>query len=52
MPSKRKHAKRTLTQLLSPAALQLLSATGPELVRQIGIEAVRRVVYDVLLSFA
>lgn len=39
---------RNLSDLLSPAALELLSASGSRLVQQIGIDVVRGVVYDVL----
>jgi len=38
----------TLSDLMSPAALELLSAKGSDLVRQIGLEVVRGVVLDVL----
>lgn len=38
---------RTLSELLSPSAINLLSASGSELVRQIGLDVVRGVVLDV-----
>jgi hypothetical protein len=38
----------TLSELLSPAAVQLLSASGTELVKQIGMDVIRGTVLDVL----
>jgi len=39
---------RSLSDLMSPAAVELLSASGSKLVRQIGVDVIRGVVYDVL----
>lgn len=40
----------TLSELMSPEALQLLSASGTDLVRQIGIDVIRGIVLDVLIG--
>ena len=42
------HKAKTLTELMSPAALKLLSANGNNLVQEIGMDVVRGVVLDVL----
>jgi hypothetical protein len=47
MPKNKKQAN-TLTNLISPADLDLLSASGSQLVEQIGLDVVRGVVLDIL----
>lgn len=47
MPKKKKRSN-SLTELISPADLDLLSASGSQLVEQIGLDVVRGVVLDIL----
>lgn len=47
MPEKEKRLN-TLTELISPADLDLLSASGSQLIKQIGLDVVRGVVLDIL----
>lgn len=48
MPKTKKTQLNTLTELISPADLDLLSASGSQLVEQIGLDVVRGVVLDIL----
>lgn len=45
---KNKRAVESLSELLTPTALDLLSASGSQLVRQIGLDVVRGIVLDIL----
>lgn len=45
---KKKTQLNSLTELISPADLDLLSASGSQLVEQIGLDVVRGVVLDIL----
>ena len=45
---KKKNQLNSLTELISPADLDLLSASGSQLVEQIGLDVVRGVVLDIL----
>ena len=45
---KKKNKLNSLTELISPADLDLLSASGSQLVEQIGLDVVRGVVLDIL----
>ena len=47
MPKNKKQLN-ALTDLISPADLDLLSASGSQLVKQIGLDVVRGVVMDIL----
>jgi hypothetical protein len=46
--AKKKLKINSLSELISPQALELLSASGSNLVKQIGMDVVRGVVFDVL----
>lgn len=45
---KKKYRENLLTELISPADIDLLSASGSQLIKQIGLDVVRGVVLDIL----